>query len=346
MTMDHQEGCRRRCDRQRRHDSTRPGRRQVARIRRVAAGAPGALGSRIAVAHAVRGERHGRPTEPSSRSAAAAAAAIAAAIAADLVRLGVRGGGVLLVHASLSSMGWVEGGPETVIRGLVRALGPGGILALPALSFDYVGARNPRYDVRLTPSCVGAIPEHLRLRPGTRRSAHPTHSVCAVGPVAEALLGEHHRDQTPCGPRSPFRRVRDLGGQILFLGCGLRPNTSMHGVEEVVEAPHLFGETITYRITLEDGATLDAAYPRHAFRGWLQRYDRLGGLLEKGSELRIGSVLQATAHLVEARALWERAEAVMRRDPYYFVERALGPGRRLTPRPRRAHPSSPPTPAA
>jgi len=137
----------------------------------------------------------------------------------------------------------------------------------------------------------------------------------------EALLGEHYRDRTPCGPHSPFRRVRDLGGQILFLGCGLRPNTSMHGVEEVVDAPYLFGETIGYRITLEDGSVTHVPYQHHGFAGWAQRYDRVARLLEEETELRIGRVLQATAHLLEAQALWSRAEAAMRRDPYCFVER-------------------------
>ena len=31
-------------------------------------------------------------------------------------------------------------------------------------------------------------------------------------------------DQTPCGPNSPFRLVNEMGGHILFLGCGLNPN--------------------------------------------------------------------------------------------------------------------------
>lgn len=259
-----------------------------------------------------------------------------AAIAADLAALGVRPGEALLVHASLASMGWVEGGPETVVAGLLRALGPDGTLAMPALSYDYVGARNPAFDVRFTPSCVGAIPEHFRLRDGTRRSIHPTHSVCAAGPAAQALLGEHALDRTPCGPHSPFRRLRDLGGRILFLGCGLRPNTSMHGVEEVVEAPYLFGETVTYRLTLDDGSTRRIPYRQHGFAGWRQRYDRVAGLLVEGSAMRIGPVLRATAHLVDARALWERAEVAMRRDPYCFVERETASSRRLTSRPARA----------
>ena len=133
-------------------------------------------------------------------------------------------------HSSLRSLGPVPGGAETVVRGLVEALGPDGTLLMPALSYARVTPEQPLFDVRLTPSNVGALPETFRTRPGTLRSIHPTHSVCGVGRLAAELLGRHIEDRTPCGPRSPFHLLPEYGGQILMLGCGLRPNTSMHAV--------------------------------------------------------------------------------------------------------------------
>ena len=47
-------------------------------------------------------------------------------IAEDLTALGVTQDSSLLVHSSLSAMGNIEGGPETVIKGLLKALGPKG----------------------------------------------------------------------------------------------------------------------------------------------------------------------------------------------------------------------------
>ena len=224
------------------------------------------------------------------------------------------------MHSSLKSLGHVPGGPETVIRGLLAALGPQGTLLIPALSFRTVNRDNPVFDVRSTPSCIGAIPEHFRTRAGTVRSIQPTHSVCGVGPQTRELLGEHHHDATTCGPHSPFRKLRDVGGQILMLGCGPKPNTSMHGVEELVEPPYLFGPPVAYRINLPDGEQVHYTCRSHGFEGYAQRYDRVGDVI-LGDDLRVGKVMEGTAHLIEARVMWDRAREAMEGDPLYFVDR-------------------------
>lgn len=246
--------------------------------------------------------------------------AVAARIAGDLGRLGVRRGGVLLVHSSLSALGWVEGGPETAVAGLQQALGDDGTLLLPALSYATVTAANPRFDRERTPACVGAIAEHFRTRAGTLRSGSPTHSVCAAGPLAAPIVAGHEEDATPVGPHSPLSRLPGLGGQLLFLGCGMNPNTSMHGVEERVGAPYLFAGEVTYDLVLGP-RRCQVTCRRHAFAGWRQCYFRLHHLLGT-DELREGTVLAASAQLVEAAPMWARAEAAMRRDPFAFVERA------------------------
>jgi aminoglycoside 3-N-acetyltransferase len=241
-------------------------------------------------------------------------------IADDLRELGVRQGGPLLVHSSLSSMGWVEGGPTAVIDGLKVAVGDEGTLLLPALSYEFVSAHSPVFDVRTTPSCVGAITETFRIAPGVSRSLHPTHSVCAIGPLTEEMLEGHHLDDTPVGPRSPFRRLRDRGGQILMLGCGLGPNTSMHGVEELSEPPYLFlPRPVEYTLIDHSGAEISHTGRRHAFAGYRQRYDRVEGLMS-APDLRSGRVHGAPSWLIEASALWEVAADTIARDTYHFVE--------------------------
>src|SRR5512133_446993 len=192
-------------------------------------------------------------------------------IAHDLLELGVRPGGVLLVHSSLRSLGLQAAAhtrkiPEAVILGMLEAVGPQGTLLMPALSYASVNAQHPFFDVRSTPSCVGALTEYFRTRPGTLRSLHPTHSVCGVGRNAANLLGRHQLDTTPAGDHSPFAQVPEVGGQILFIGCGLRPNTSMHAVEEHVIPPYLFGDPVDYTITQADGTQIPMRVARHNFK--------------------------------------------------------------------------------
>ncbi len=242
-------------------------------------------------------------------------------LAADLRALGVRPGGVLLVHSALRSLGLPPDLPqraEIAVSGLLTALGPGGTLLMPALSYASVSARQPVFDVANTPSCVGGLTEYFRTRPGTLRSVHPTHSVCGAGPRTGELLSSHRLDVTPCGPHSPFSLLPQVNGQILFLGCGLKPNTSMHAVEEHVVPPYLFGLPVDYQVILADGTVTAMQVRRHNFAGWDQRYDRLEQVM--GDGLRAGRVLQADCHLVESAQMWPAALAALRRDPLFFVE--------------------------
>ncbi len=244
-------------------------------------------------------------------------------LTSDLHALGVRPGGILLVHSSLRSLGTDSRGQrlgaETVIKSLLEALGPEGTLLLPALSYESVGPDHPVFDVCNAPSCVGALSEYFRRRPGTMRSVHPTHSVCGVGPRVEEMLGSHMHDCTPCGPNSPFARLPEVGGQVLFLGCGMNPNTSMHAIEEQVVPPYLFGEPVDYRVILADGSEAAMHVRSHAFVGWEQRYDRLEAEMHQG--MNKGKVLEADCHLLDAAEMWSAALLQYRRNPIYFVER-------------------------
>jgi len=241
-------------------------------------------------------------------------------ISTELRSLGLRESGVVLVHSSLGSLGQVPGGPETVIRGLWDALGPEGTLLMPALSYETVNADNPVFDVVRTPSNVGRIPEYFRTRAGSIRSINPTHSVSGIGPQAELLLNKHILDESPCGPNSPYRLLSGFKGQILFIGCGLCPNTSMHGVEELVNPPYLFGSMNTYKIIFPDGKETQIKCKRHNFKGYRQRYDRIESLLPKEG-LKTGQVLNAKVQILESKIMWEKGYEAISKDPLYFVEK-------------------------
>ena len=113
-------------------------------------------------------------------------AAARARLAADLRSAGVRPGCPLLIHTSLSTVGHVPGGADTVIDALLEAVGPKGTLVLPTLSYLYTNLDSPNFDVRTTPTNLGTIPETFRSRVGVRRSCHPTHSCAAPNRRATA----------------------------------------------------------------------------------------------------------------------------------------------------------------
>ena len=72
----------------------------------------------------------------SASIAAADAPRTRSSLLADLQQLGMRPGVTLMVHASLSSLGWVAGGPVAVIQALLDAVGEGGTLVMPSFTGD------------------------------------------------------------------------------------------------------------------------------------------------------------------------------------------------------------------
>jgi len=72
----------------------------------------------------------------------------------DLQSIGLRSGDVVLFHSSLSSMGHVEGGAETVIDALEKVVGSEGTVAAPTI-IHTSGLPRPPFDPAFSPSEVG-----------------------------------------------------------------------------------------------------------------------------------------------------------------------------------------------
>ena len=145
----------------------------------------------------------------------------------------------VLVHSSLSGLGYLPSGPQTLLDGILAHLGPQGNIVLPTHSWNLMNRGLRTFNVRETPSCVGAVTEWFRKRPGVIRSLHPTHSVAAMGPNAEELTQNHENASTPCGLETPYHRLLEHDATILFFGAPLDTNTSYHCCEALAGVPYL-----------------------------------------------------------------------------------------------------------
>jgi aminoglycoside 3-N-acetyltransferase len=234
----------------------------------------------------------------------------------DIHNLGIKPGDTLLVHSSFKSLGLTGSSPLGVVEALMGAV-PQGTLLLPALSYENVNGDNPRFSVKETPCCVGVIPETFRNCPGVVRSVHPTHSVCAYGKYAEEITKEHHRDRTPVGERSPFRKLAAYKGKIMMLGCGLGANTFLHGVEEAAGTPYVLTKDKTrFEIITAHGEWEEALHLTHDFTGIHQAYERVAGL---PINITKGKVLGADVYVMEAVSLWDAAYKALKKDAYCLV---------------------------
>ena len=157
-----------------------------------------------------------------------------ASLAADFADLGVQPGRIVMVHSSLSRVGWTQGGPVTVIEALRQVLGPSGTLVMPAESPQLGNpATDAVFDPRTTPTTMGAIPETFRSCPGTRRSSHPLVSVCANGPRAVEITAQHALEFCE-GRGTPFEKLYELDAWTMLLGDGFNRCTSLHYAESLV----------------------------------------------------------------------------------------------------------------
>ena len=147
-------------------------------------------------------------------------------------------------------------------------------LAMPTFYFGKTNSESGEYfrdhvfNVNRTVSKMGILTEIFRRKEGVKRSIHPTHSVCAYGPLADKLTATHHLGDTACGEGTPFGEMTKYKTIILGIGIrSFRALTQVHSAEDLMKSdfPFTFNysevipvtcldkdkNTITYHLTIK-----------------------------------------------------------------------------------------------
>ena len=156
----------------------------------------------------------------------------------QLEQLGIHNNDIIMLHSSLSKLGYEEGGAETVITAFLEILDKDGTLVMPSFpaigfNYDYLKT-NPTFDILHTPSKMGVITEVFRKMKGVKRSFHPTDAVCAIGKQADYLIKDHFNQLTPYNQSSPFYRLVELKAKIILMGVDLNSLTNFHTLEDAM----------------------------------------------------------------------------------------------------------------
>lgn len=250
-------------------------------------------------------------------------------IVAGLRELGLRSGGIVMVHTRMSALGWVVGGSQTVVESLLEAVGRDGtVMAYAGWEDDpyhlplWSSARQAAYLAAMPPFDPdlsgadpenGRIPERIRTWPGARASGGHVMRMVAVGARADWLTADQPWDD-PQGVGSPLAKLVEADGDVLMLGAPLDTITLLHHAESLVESPQK--RLWTYRIPVPDGdevvwrevhdqdTSSRGAFPYEGVvRGGEDAFAVIGRDALAAGCGRSGRVGEAESHLFRARPL-------------------------------------------
>lgn len=231
-------------------------------------------------------------------------------IAGQLRALGVRPGGVLLVHTSFRAVRPVEGGPAGLCQALLDAVGPSGTLVMPS----WTGSDEEPFDPRATPAAedLGVVADTFWRLPGVRRSAH-LFAFAAAGPLAPAILTDP-LPLPPHIPASPVGRVLDHDGQVLLLGVDHDADTTIHLAELLAGVPYGVPKQCT---VLSDGVVTRLDYRENDH--CCQLFRQVDGWLRRDGLQAEGPVGSAHARLSRSRDIVDVVTTRLAADPLAFL---------------------------
>ena len=230
----------------------------------------------------------------------------------QILGLGVKPGGVLLLHTSFSKVAPVERGPHGLIAALQSAVGSKGTLVMPSMADDDDHPFDPRKTDCLG---MGVVADTFWRVHGVLRSDSP-HAFAAIGPKAADIAAEHPLD-VPHGLNSPVGRVYELDGQVLLLGVGHDADTTVHLAETMAGVRYRRSKYVT---TLKDGQPVRFDYSE--IDHCCQNFAVMDQWLEAERLQRRGIVGYAEARLARSRDIVQVAFGRLRENETVFFHPA------------------------
>lgn len=231
---------------------------------------------------------------------------------------GVEAGDMLLLHSSVKRTvrrllsERYPANVDIILDSFLEALGSEGTLLIPLFNFDFNAGK--AFDIRSTPSQMGALTEAARLRSGTVRTGHPVYSFAALGRRRD--LFANIDNVSGYGADSPFAILRRDGGKIGVLDLpDVNSMTFYHHVEELEQVDYRYRKRFTGEYTDAVGKATNRTYElvvRDIDRGVETDVDPMGELLwnenlYRGSRANAGSGLR----VIDAAVLYSRTARVI-----------------------------------
>lgn len=249
----------------------------------------------------------------------------AAGLVASLREVGVREGDILVVHSSMSGLGYLQGGAETVLNALLEAVGETGTILAPSFTRPYISfggdiyTGNSRYRP-FDPKDIenihtGALPKAMLHRPDMHRSAHATHSWVALGAQAKECTERQGMLDNPTDVGCPLEEAMKRGGKVLFLGCTTDSNTFLHYVETIADVPYLTSALLRYKTDKGDLRT--ALIEKHlpGDRSFYRKGKYYEEAVERGLRIQTHPYGMATLHLMDLQQLYDITMDMLKDDP-------------------------------
>lgn len=176
---------------------------------------------------------------------------------------GVANGDTIMLHSSISRtlrriarMGGALK-PELIIESFLESVGVNGTLLFPLFNFNFTSGIP--FDIRTSPSQMGALTETARLWPGVVRTGHPIYSFAILGNKANLFRGL--KNFSGYGDDSPFGLLHRLEGKIGIIDLPDQSSmTFYHYVEEALNAPYRYHKTFTGQYIDELGIESTESY--------------------------------------------------------------------------------------